>query len=106
MKAAVRTGRYGDAALLAAFAIGLAVSSVHWVGIVVAGVLVGLAASSVRRAFVLGLTFAGLLVAAFAGWMVWNGAFGAWVGAGPIPLLTAVTSLLAPVAAVGARVLG
>ncbi|SFR44644.1 hypothetical protein [Halogeometricum limi] len=103
---AVRTGRYAELALLAVFVVGLLAGSVHWTGIVAAGVLVGVVSSSVTRAFVLGLTFSFVLVAAFAAWLAWNGALGVWVEAGPVPLLTLVAALLAPVAAVGTRALG
>lgn len=103
---AVRTGRYADAALLVAFVVGFAASVGHWTGIVAAGVLVGLVAPSVARAFVLGVTFSLVLLAAFAAWMAWHGAFATWVGAGPIPLLAVAASSLAPVAAVGTRLLG
>lgn len=106
MRDALRRGRYADAALLAAFALGLAASSVHWAGIVAAGVLVGVVAPSVRGAFALGATFAAVLLVAFAAWLAWHGAFVTWVGAGPIPLVTVAASALAPVAAVGTRALG
>jgi short subunit fatty acids transporter len=102
---ALRSGRSGEAALTVVFVAGLAASAVHWSGIVAAGVLLGVVAPSVRRAFVLGLTFSLVLVAAFAGWLAWHGALAAWVGAGPIPLVTLAAASLAPVAAAGTRLL-
>jgi short subunit fatty acids transporter len=102
---ALRSGRTGEAAVGVVFVVGLAASAVHWTGIVAAGVLLGVVAPSVRRAFVFGLEFSLVLVAAFAGWMAWHGALAAWVGAGPLPLVTVAAALLAPVAAVGTRLL-
>jgi hypothetical protein len=60
--AALRRGSRADLAVLAAFAVGLAASFVHPAGLVGGGAVLGVVASGVRRAWVLGLEL-GLLVA-------------------------------------------
>jgi uncharacterized membrane protein YdfJ with MMPL/SSD domain len=100
---ALRTGRYADAAVALAFAVGTAAAAVHWSGLVAAGVLVGLVAASLRRAAALGLAFSLTVLLIFLGWLAWHGDVLTWLGAGPLPLLTVGSLSLPPVAAVGVR---
>ena len=100
----VRTGRYADAALLAAALVGLAASAVHWVGLVVGGLLVGVVSSSLPRAAANGVAFAVLVLGAFALWLATQGALVTWTGTGQIFLLSVATGLGLPVlAAVAGR---
>lgn len=102
----IRVGRYADAALFVAVAVGLAATWFHWTGLVVGGVLVGLVASSVPRALATGLTFGGIVLASFAAWNAYNGTLTVWLGMGQILLLTvAISVLVPPIAAVAVRAL-
>lgn len=102
--ASVRSGRYADAALLAATAVGLAVTVVHWAGLVVGGILVGLVASSLPRALVNGVTFGVVVLGAFAVWLAAQGALLTWTGTGQIFLLAVATGVGLPtLAAVAVR---
>lgn len=92
--ASVRTGRYADVASSVAWFIGIFVTIAHPAGLVVAGVLLGLTASSVARAFAAGAAFGITLVAGGVGWFL-------VVGSLPInitvaPALVAFLALLVP----------
>lgn len=100
----IRSGRYADAALLAAAVVGLAVTVVHWAGLVVGGVLVGLVSSSLPRALVNGVTFGAVVLGAFAVWLASQGALLTWTGTGQIFLLSVATGVGLPaLAAVAVR---
>jgi hypothetical protein len=102
----VRTGRRSDLALLVATVVGLAAASVHWAGLVVGGVLVGLLATSVSRAVVQGLTFGGIALALLVARLWWRGGLDAYVATGPLFALSVGLGFLLPtVAAVGTRAL-
>jgi hypothetical protein len=64
----VRTGRYADIASSLTWFLGIFVTIAHPAGLVLAGVLLGLIASSVARAFAAGAAFGITLV---AGGLVW-----------------------------------
>jgi hypothetical protein len=100
---AVRRGRFADAAVTLAFVAGVAAAAVHWSGLVVGGILVGVVAASLRRAVALGFAFSVTVLLVFGGWLAWHGEFLTWLGAGPIPLVTVASLSLPPVAAVGVR---
>lgn len=102
--AAVRTGRYAEAALVVATAVGVAAASVHWVGLVVGGLLVGLVATSVPRAAVNGVTFGLVVLGAFSLWLAAQGALLTWTGTGQVFLLSVATAVGLPtLAAVAGR---
>jgi len=102
--ATVRTGRYADLALLAAFLVGLAATTVHWAGLVLGGLLVGLVASSTARALATALSFGLVVLAVFGGWLAWNGALAEQLATGPLLVVTVGGALALPaVAAVGVR---
>jgi hypothetical protein len=63
-------------ALLAAIVAGLAAASVHWVGLVAGGALVGLVSQSLRRALLAGLGFGILAVLLWMSSLVLAGALG------------------------------
>lgn len=71
-------------ALGAAALLGIALSTVHWIGLVIGGIGVGVASTSVRRALLGGVTFGliawALLVLSF----LLDGSFGTYLAFGPI----------------------
>ncbi|WP_396613027.1 hypothetical protein ACH9L7_07125 [Haloferax sp. S1W] len=100
----LRTGPRADLALFVATVVGVAAASVHWAGLVVGGVLVGVLATSVSRAGVQGLTFGGVVLAIHVAFVWWAGALDAQLSTGILFVLTiAVGFALPTVAAVGAR---
>lgn len=64
------TPRYHWLALVLGCVLGLAAASLHWVGLVVGGALVGLVATTVRRAVLAGVGF-GLLVLLVWATLLW-----------------------------------
>lgn len=112
--AALTAFREGDEAAwtLAAFAVGLAVVAVALArpavppgtGLVVGGVLVGLIARSLSRAFALGLYFGGTVLVVWALGLVLFGVFGPVAAAWPLSGLAVALGLVLPtLAAVGVR---
>jgi len=83
--------------LTLAVAVGLVVSTVHWLGLVLGGVLVGLVAASLPRALLSGLGF-GLLVL-FVWWLTLalSGSVGKVTATGELAGLGVLIALLAPV---------
>ncbi|ELZ85747.1 hypothetical protein C453_08028 [Haloferax elongans ATCC BAA-1513] len=100
----LRAGPRADLALFAATVVGIAAASVHWTGLVIGGVLVGLLATSVPRAVVQGLTFGGVVLAIHVGFVWWHGALDAQFATGILFVLTIGAGFALPtLAAVGAR---
>ncbi|QCJ47956.1 hypothetical protein [Haloprofundus sp. MHR1] len=97
--APIRTGRYAELALILATAVGVAATTVHWTGLVVGGVLVGLVATSLSRAVVNGLTFGLVVLFAFAAWLLYEGALSTALQTGQIGVLTVVAAFALPLAA-------
>ncbi|MDZ7745616.1 MAG: hypothetical protein U5K28_03485 [Halobacteriales archaeon] len=91
-------------AMVAAFAVGLVATYLHPVGLAVGGVLLGLTATSVREAVILGFEFGVAVLVAWAGLLVWHGVLGPVVTAVPL-IYIAIASALAvpPLAAVAVR---
>ncbi len=96
---AVRTGRYAEWALVVVTVVGLVAASVHWLGLVLAGVLLGLIAPSLSRAFVYGITFGGIVLLVFAAWLAIGGAAVVWAGMGLLFWLSVAIALAVPTAA-------
>lgn len=82
-------------AIVAAAAIGVALAWIHWLGLFVAGSLVGLASATVPRALVAGAGV-GLLVLLVNVWAVPTMAVGEFVRLAPVSYVTIVASLVAP----------
>ncbi|KTG10106.1 hypothetical protein AUR64_10950 [Haloprofundus marisrubri] len=97
--APVRTGRYAEFALVVATVVGLAATAVHWAGLLVGGVLVGLVATSLSRAVVNGLTFGLVVLVAFAAWLLYEGGLETALQTGQIGLLTVAVAFVLPLAA-------
>ena len=94
----LREGPHADAVLAMAFLVGLLATGVHWGGLVVGGVLVGVVASSTARAFVLGTYFGTVVLLAYAALLAWHGVLGAVAGATPLSLGTVAIALAIPTA--------
>lgn len=84
-------------ALLVAAALGLGLASLHWVGLVAGGGLVGLVSTSLKRAVLAGLGFGALAVVVWLGLVVVGGAVGAVTATGQFVALTAAVGVTAPV---------
>jgi hypothetical protein len=84
-------------ALVVAIVVGLLLSTVHWLGLVVGGALVGLVAASLRRALLSGLGFGLLVVTVWTLLFVLSGALGHVTAMGEIAGLGVVIALVAPV---------
>lgn len=65
-------------------AVGLAVAQVHWLGFLLGGALVGLAAPTLRRALAHGLAFGLLGLALFVAVLAGAGALGSYVATGQL----------------------
>ena len=100
--APVRRGRYAEPALLVAVLVGVAVSAIHWGGLILGGALVGLVSHSLRRAVVNGFSFGLFVLVVFAGWLAWQGALLTWPTTGQLFLLTVAGALGLPILASGA----
>lgn len=102
----VRIGPRGELALVAATILGLAAASVHWAGLVVGGVLVGILATSVSRAVVQGTTFGGVALSVHVGRLWIQGALDPFFQTGILAVATVAIGFVLPtVAAIGARAL-
>lgn len=101
---AFRESDRADLALTAALVVGLAATAVHPVGLAVGGALVGLLATSLERALVLGVGFG---VAVLVGWalvLLWYGALVAVATAFPLVYIAVAAGLgVPPLAAVAVR---
>lgn len=84
-------------ALVVAIIVGLLVSTVHWLGLVVGGALVGLVASSLRRALAAGLGFGVLVVLVWLAVFARAGTLGRLLSMGELTGLGVAIALLAPV---------
>jgi hypothetical protein len=73
-----------DLAVLVAVLVGLAATAIHPAGLVVGGALVGLVASSLSRAFVLGLGFGITVLFAWGLVLLWFGTFVSVASAVPL----------------------
>lgn len=84
-------------ALVVATVAGLALASVHWLGLVAGGALVGLVATTLKRAVLAGLGFGVFAVVAWLGLAVAGGAFAAVTATGQFVALTAAIGVVMPV---------
>ena len=100
----VRTGRRAELALVVATLVGLAAASVHWAGLVLGGILVGVLATSVSRAVVQGVTFGGVALSVHAVRLWMQGALDPFFQTGVLFVATVAIGFALPtVAAIGAR---
>lgn len=84
-------------ALSAAIVVGLVLSTVHWLGLVVGGALVGLVAATLPRALLSALGFGLLVAAVWALLLALSGALGEVTATGRFAGLGLLVALVAPV---------
>lgn len=84
--------------------VGLALASVHWLGLFVGGALVGLFARTLPRAVAAGVAFGLLAVLAFAAWLAVSGSLGVYLETGQILAVSVAIPIVA--GAVGSLVRG
>jgi len=80
----LRTGPRSELVTLVAFVLAVPLGTVHWLGLVAGGALVGLTASSTRRALVLGVYLGGVTVLVFVGWLWFAGVLGKAIATGQL----------------------
>lgn len=85
-----------EPALAAAFLLGLVATAIHPAGLVVGGVLVGLFATSLSRAFVLGVVFGLTVLFVWALVLLWFGTFLAVATAVPLVYISVAAALGLP----------
>jgi hypothetical protein len=85
-----------EPALAVAFVVGLVATAVHPAGLVVGGALVGLFASSLSRAFVLGLAFGVTALFAWGIVLLWFGTLVAVATAVPLVYIAVASGLALP----------
>jgi hypothetical protein len=85
-------------------AVGALLATVHWIGLLVGGALVGLAWPTLRRAVLAGLGFGVAVVAVFAIELALAGSLAPAIGMGPLALVPILAPLVA--GALGATVRG
>jgi hypothetical protein len=83
-------------ALVAAVVVGLALGNVHWIGLVAGGALVGLVATTLKRALLAGLGFGITVLLVWAGWLVVNGVFGKVLATGQFVGIAVAVGIVAP----------
>jgi hypothetical protein len=83
-------------ALGGAIVVGLAAASVHWIGLVLAGALVGLVTRSLRRALLAGLGFGVLAVLIWMGSLALAGSLGKVLDTGLFAGLAIGVGIVAP----------
>lgn len=103
--APIRTGRYADVASSLAWFVGIFVTVAHPAGLVLAGVLLGLTATSVARAFAAGAAFGITLVGAGVIWVLLVGPLPVEVSVPPV-FVAFLALLVPPVVAAPVRWLG
>ncbi|MFC4356638.1 hypothetical protein ACFO0N_01605 [Halobium salinum] len=101
-----RESHYAAVALVAVTLLGFVAVAVHWAGFLAVGALLGLLSATLSRAAVHGLTFGGLVLLGFGGWLALSGALATWTSLGLLFGLSAGAALGLPtLAAVGVRAL-
>lgn len=100
--APIRTGRFAELASSLAWFAGLIATYVHPAGLVVAGLLLALTASSRERAFAAGAAFGITVVAAGAAWLLVTGSLPVAVSVAPA-FVAFLSLVLPPVVAVAVR---
>lgn len=78
-----------------ATALGVALATLHWSGLLVGGALVGLCWPSLRRALVAGFGFAVVVLAVFGARFVLSGTLDQYLAMGPLLAVSVVVPLVA-----------
>lgn len=103
--APLRTGRWAEVFSSLAWFTGIFVTVAHPVGLVLGGALLGLTATSVRRAFAAGMAFGITLVAAGTVWLLVVGPLPVSPSV-PVTLVAFLSLLVPPVVAAVVRFIG
>jgi hypothetical protein len=82
--------------LVTAIVVGLVLAAVHWVGLVAGGALVGLVASSLRRAVLAGVGFGVLAVLGWLALLAVAGSLGEVLATGRLVVLAVGMGIVAP----------
>lgn len=90
------TPRYHWLGLVAACLAGLVLVSVHWVGLVAGGALVGLVSTTLRRALLAGFGFGLLVLVTWAVLLTWHGSLGGVLATGQFVALGVAMALAGP----------
>lgn len=85
-------------ALLLATGIGLGLASVHWTGLVAGGALVGLVATSLKRALLAGVGFGVTALVVWFGTLVASGVLGKVLATGQFVWIAVAVGVAAPLA--------
>ena len=99
----VRTGTRAELLRSGALLVAVLLGTVHWLGLVAGGVLVGVLAPSLRRAFVLGLYVGLVVAAAFLTWLWLAGVWGKATGATQLLGPSLAVAVVFPVLGAGVR---
>lgn len=91
------TPRYHWLAVIVTCLLGLGLATVHWLGLIVGGALVGLVATTLKRALLAGFGFAVLVLVVWAGLFVIGGVFGKVVAMGQITAISVAMGVVLPV---------
>ncbi|MFT4946083.1 MAG: hypothetical protein ACI8TL_000314 [Natronomonas sp.] len=83
-------------ALLATTGVGLGLARLHWLGLVAGGALVGLVATSLRRALLAGLGFGVTAIAVWFGTLTATGVLGKVLATGQFVWIALAVGLVAP----------
>lgn len=83
--------------LLVATVAGLGLASIHWLGLVAGGALVGLVATSFKRALLGGLGFGVTVVLVWFGTLAFGGVLGKVLATGQFVGIAVAVGLIAPV---------
>ncbi|MFD1515440.1 hypothetical protein [Halomarina rubra] len=103
---ALRNGQYSDALVVFTFLVGLALTAVHWVGLVVGGLLLGVLATSFWRAVQYGFYLGVTVLAVFLAYLWLFGALPQFFAAGQLTWLAVAVTLFVPPLAATVRAFG
>jgi hypothetical protein len=98
----LQTGARADVALVVAFSLGLVAAVVHWSGLLVGGILLGLVAPSVRRAVLTGVYLGVMVVVTFSLYLFAIGALTAYLSMDAVALASVGLGIALPALAAGA----
>jgi hypothetical protein len=102
----LRTGPRAELVTLIAFVLALPLGTVHWLGLVAGGALVGLTAASTRRALVLGVFLGLFVVFGFLGWLWLAGVLGKAIATGQLLGASVAVAFVFPILGSAIRGLG
>lgn len=102
----IRDGSRSDLVTSVGFLLAAAIGTVHWIGLVAGGIIVGFSASSMRRAFVLAVYLSGFWLLSFVGWLWFAGVLTRAVATGELFGLSIALAVVLPLVGASIRGLG